>query len=147
MIRNAFAFAALVGAAACGGHRLEPAPSSNIRSDYYAMMFVGGRFGKPELSLHVLSDSVTTVLDSVVLTGLDASYDMWRRLASEGRITAANRTILETVTFGDSALRDNGRVVFARNGMRDTTMNFSSTWRRERAGWSIVLDSVQPVRR
>ena len=146
MMRRTCVVALLILAGACGGKPPAPAPNVNIRSDYYALMIQSARFSQPGLSLQLLSDSVTTVLDSAVLQGIDASYTAWRKLATEGQVTGAARTVVGSQEFGDSLIRDHGRILFERTGMKDTTMAFASLWRREKAGWRLYLDSVRAER-
>jgi len=133
-------------AAACGTGAKHQRPSQNVRSDAYALVFSASRAAQPGIVLQIFSDSITTVLDSVVLHGIDETYSMWQKLATNAMLTTTNRTILSTETFGDTALRDRGRIVFSRTAMKDTTMTFSSMWHREKAGWRIVVDSVRAGR-
>ncbi len=138
--------AVLVLAGACGRQKALPAPNQNVRSDMYSLMIQSARFSNPGLSLQLLSDSVTTVLDSAVLSGVDASYTGWKKLVTDGQVTSADRTVTGTRSIGDSLVLDHGRIVFSRGGMKDTTMEFASTWRREKAGWRLFLDSVRAQR-
>ncbi len=145
-MRRMCAAVLLVLTGACGRQKTPPAPNQNVRSDMYSLMIQSARFSNPGLSLQLLSDSVTTVLDSVVLTGVDASYTAWKKLVTDGEVNAADRTVISTRTIGDSLILDHGRIVFSRKGMKDTTMEFASTWRREKAGWRLFLDSVRAQR-
>lgn len=131
---------------ACGGRQSTPAPGVNARSDYYALMIQSARSSQPERSLLLISDSVTTVLDSAVLNGIDDTYQTWRKLTTVGQVTGAARTVIGSQEFGDTLVRDYGRILFERIGMKDTTMAFSSLWRREKAGWRLYLDSIRAVR-
>lgn len=100
----------------------------------------------PGLSLQLISDSVTTVLDSAVLNGIDDTYKTWRKLTTEGQVKGAARTVIGSQEFGDTLVRDYGRILFERIGMKDTTMAFSSLWRREKAGWRLYRDSIRAER-
>lgn len=141
-MRRALISALLVLSGACGKPS-NPAPDVNVRGDYYAMMYQGARLSKPGLTLQILSESVTTVLDSAELQGIDKTYAGWQMLASGGNVTSVTRTVLGSEAFGDTVIRDHGRIVFSRTGMKDTTMVFVSRWRSEKAGWKLYHDSVR----
>ena len=131
---------------ACGGRQSAPAPNVNTRSDYYALIIQSARLSRPGLSLQLISDSVTTVLDSAVLNGIDDTYKAWRMLTAEGQVKGAARTVIGSQEFGDTLVRDYGSILFERIGMKDTTMAFSSLWRREKAGWRLYRDSIRAAR-
>ena len=131
---------------ACGGRESTPAPNVNTRSDYYALIIQSARLSQPGLSLQLISDSVTTVLDSAVLNGIDDTYNTWRKLTTEGQVTGAARTVHGWKESGDTLVIDYGRIRFERIGMKDTTMAFSSLWRREKTGWRLYRDSIRAER-
>ena len=78
--------------------------------------------------------------------GYRRTFTAWKKLATEGQVRGAARTVLGSQEFGDTLIRDHGRILFERTGMKDTTMAFSSLWRREKAGWRLYLDSVRAER-
>lgn len=146
MMHRKCGVALLVFLVACGGRQSTPAPNVNTRSDYYALIIQSARLAHPGLSLQLISDSVTTVLDSAVLNGIDDTYKTWRKLTTEGQVKGAARTVIGSQEFGDTLVRDYGRILFERIGMKDTTMAFSSLWRREKAGWRLYRDSIRAER-